>query len=63
MSGSMESRTPVNNPMMSRRDPTINELQLAHASSGSMLRYLERMAGNRATADDLLQETLTETYN
>jgi len=31
---------------------------VAETLSGSLQRYLERMAGNRATADDLLQETL-----
>jgi len=31
---------------------------VAEALSGPLQRYLERMVGNRATADDLLQETL-----
>jgi len=31
---------------------------VAEELSGPLRRYLERLAGNRATADDLLQETL-----
>ena len=31
---------------------------IAHELSGPLRRYLERLVGNRATADDLLQETL-----
>jgi len=43
------SDTPSENPSFE---------DVAETLSGPLLRYLERMIGNRATADDLLQETL-----
>ena len=43
------SDTPFENPSFE---------DVAEALSGPLQRYLERMVGNRATADDLLQDTL-----
>jgi RNA polymerase sigma-70 factor (ECF subfamily) len=39
-----------------RKSPSFEDV--AGTLSGPLQRYLERMVGNRATADDLLQETL-----
>jgi RNA polymerase sigma-70 factor, ECF subfamily len=61
----MTSRTPQLSPEFSREarmsenspeDPSFEEV--AEELSVPLQRYLERMVGNRATADDLLQETL-----
>lgn len=43
---------------MIRESPTIAFVEVARELAGPLRRYLERLVGSRATADDLLQETL-----